>query len=287
MMTACTILAAGNPVEHVVSHELFRIGPIPFTNHMLMMLIAAVIMLVLFPRMARNYPLVPTGFRNLFETSLEWVRDGVARPVLHDHTDRFLPFIWTLFFFLLINNLLGMIPLSTLGGLATGNSHLFGTATTNISVTAALALVSFVVTHVAGLMEQYRHLLHEGRGAGVAMAATPVKYVKSMMPHIPGVVGIVMFPIFFILEVLIAPLVRPFALCMRLFANIMGGHILLAAILMMIPAVNGLANGGIAIVGIAACVALNCLELLVAVLQAYIFTFLTCLFIGSAISPEH
>ena len=287
MMTVCTILAAANPVEHVVSHELFKIGPIAFTNHMFMMLITAAIMLALFPRMARNYPLVPTGFRNLFETSLEWVREGVARPVLHDRTDRFLPFIWTLFFFLLINNLLGLLPLSALGGLTTGNTHLFGTATTNISVTAALALVSFVVTHAAGLLEQYRHLVHEGRPSGSAIAAAPFKYMMSMMPHIPGVVGVVMFPVFFLLEVIIAPLVRPFALCMRLFANIMGGHILLAAILAMIPAVNTLANGTLAVVGIASCVALNCLELLVAVLQAYIFTFLTCLFIGSAVSPEH
>ncbi|MBP7934042.1 MAG: F0F1 ATP synthase subunit A [Phycisphaerae bacterium] len=287
MTTVCTMLAAANPVEHVISHELFEIGPVAFTNHMFMMLITAVIMLVIFPRMARDYPLVPTGFRNLFETSLEWVREGVARPLLHDHTDRFLPFIWTLFFFLLINNLLGLIPLSAIGGLATGNSHLFGTATANISVTAALAAVSFVVTHAAGLMEQYRHLRHDGRPGGTAAALAPVKYLYSMVPHIPGILGMVMFPVFFILEVIVAPLVRPFALCMRLFANMMGGHVLLAAILMMIPAIKGVADGGLAIVGIAACTALNCLELLVAVLQAYIFTFLTCMFIGSAVSPEH
>lgn len=287
MMTADAMLAAATPVDHVISHQLFEIGPIPFTNHMLMMLITAAIMLAIFPRMARNYPLVPTGFRNLFETSLEWVREGLARPVLHDHTDRFLPFVWTLFFFLLINNLLGMLPLSTLGGLATGNSHLFGTATTNISVTAALALVSFVVTHAAGLVEQYRHLLHEGRSAGSAAAAAPVRYIRSMMPHIPGLLGIVMLPLFLLLEVIIAPLVRPFALCMRLFANIMGGHVLLAAILMMIPAIDTVGSGGLALVGIAACVAFSCLELLVAILQAYVFTFLTCLFIGSAVSPEH
>jgi len=287
-MTTCLfILASADPMQHVLPHVLFRLGPFPFTNHSLMLVITAAIMLISFSLLTRNYPMVPTGLRNLFETSLVFVRDGVARPVLHEHTDRFLPFAWTLFFFILINNLLGMIPLSTFSGLTVGNTHLFGTATANISVTSSLALIAFLATHVSGVTQQYRNGRHLGYSAGAAFLLAPVMHIYKMVPHVPGILGILMFPVFVVLEVIIAPLVRPFALAMRLFANLMGGHMLLAALLLMLPAVNGIANGGLALVGILACTAVNCLELLVAFLQAYIFVFLTCMFIGSAVNPEH
>jgi F-type H+-transporting ATPase subunit a len=81
--------------------------------------------------------------------------------------------------------------------------------------------------------------------------------------------------------------VKPFALAMRLFANILGGHILLAVLLMLIPVINGFAAGGMAIGMVVGCTAMNALELFVAFLQAYIFTFLSCLYIGMAINPEH
>jgi F-type H+-transporting ATPase subunit a len=110
--------------------------------------------------------------------------------------------------------------------------------------------------------------------------------MQSFVPQIPGVTGIVLFPFLFLLE-MIGVAVKPFALAIRLFANMMAGHIVLASLLLLIPVIKGLSEVGIAAPTIVGCAALNCLELFVAFLQAYIFTFLTCMFIGAAVSPEH
>jgi len=286
MIGEWTLLAAADPMQHVLPHRLFDLGPFVFTNHMLMLLISAVLMLLVFPVLARNYPMVPSGVRNLFETVMQFIRQQVAQPALHEHTDRFMPFLWTLFFFILFNNLLGLVPLDPLALLILGKGHVFGTATAGLSVTAGLAFVAFLVIHLSGMAEQYRHQRHLDRNVVISSVMAFVMYWYNFVPHIPGVVGVILFLPLLLLE-LIGALVKPFALAIRLFANMMAGHIVLASLLVLAPALRHIGDYGVAVPTILGCAALSCLELFVAFLQAYIFTFLTCMFIGAAVSPEH
>ncbi len=294
MMGTLALLAAADPMQHVLPHEIVRVGPFSFTNHMLMLLIAAVLMLLVFPALARRHlastigerPRAPRGFLNFFEAIMEFIRKEVAHPSLHQHTDRFLPFLWTLFFFVLFNNLLGLVPLNSLAASFFGKEHIFGTATAGLSVTAGLASISFLVFHGAGVIEQYRHKVHHGRSAAVAAALCVPAYLGTLAPHVPGVIGKLLFLPLLALEFLLS-FVKPFALAIRLFANMLAGHVVLASLLALAPAIHHLGDAGVAVPTVLGCVALSCLELFVAFLQAYIFTFLTSMFIGAAVSPDH
>ncbi len=265
------ILAADNPVSHVVDHPQLELGWLVITNHMIMMALAAVLMLLIFPLLARRYrsgQLVMTGTNNFFEALLVFIRDDVARPVLAEHTDRFIPFLWTLFFFVLINNLLGMLPLDVITG--TFMHHgIGGTATANLYVTGALALISFIVIQVSGI---------RANGLG--------NYLK----HFLGGAPIYMAPIMLVVE-FIGMLVKPFALAIRLFANMSAGHILLAVLISFVAAAwagLGPAGGiGIGVLAVLGATAIMVLELFVAFLQAYLFAFLTALFISQLVVHEH
>ncbi len=261
------ILASGNPLSHVVQHELFTIGDFAFSSHMLMMVVATVLMLIIFPLVARQKTMVPTGFRNFFESICVFLREEVAHPALGENTDRFIKYIWTTFFFILFCNLLGMIPTGSILYLVTGGNleitkHLGGTATANIWVTGALAGLSFIMTHISGI-------IHQG----------PFAYVKNFIPHVPWP----MIPVMYVLEA-IGALVKPFALALRLFANMLAGHTVLGALILIAMASQSYAISGVTLFG---CAALSLLELFVAFLQAYIFTFLTTMFIASAVHPDH
>lgn len=270
-MTA-VLLAASDPIAHVADRTLFHSGWLVVTNHMVMLVLAALLMLIVFPLITRPYRegwLVPTGTRNLFEAILMYLREDVVRPVLGDDTDRFIPFIWTLFFFILFNNLLGLLPLEALTGLIFAGHGFGGTATANIYVTATLAIVAFLVIQVSGIR-----------------ANGPVKYLS----HFLGGAPIYMAPVMVVVE-FIGMLVKPFALCIRLFANMSAGHIMLAVLVGFVAAAASAMGtaGGIA-VGIPVVLgstAIMCLELFVAFLQAYIFAFLTSLFIGQLVVHEH
>src|SRR4051812_16431775 len=104
-------LAAADPLDHVLPHRLFDVGPLHVTNQMFMALVAAGLMLLIFPPLFRK-PVsdAPRGTRNFFESILEFLRVEVFRPALKEHTDRFVPFLWTVFFFILFCNLLGQLP---------------------------------------------------------------------------------------------------------------------------------------------------------------------------------
>src|SRR3954465_6974461 len=136
---------AADPLEHVLPHHLFDIGGIHVNNQMFMGLVAAVLMLITFPILFRRpMPEAPTGARNFFESILEFLRVEVFRPALKEHTDRFVPFLWTIFFFILFCHPLGQIPFGEMITLFTGReSHWGGTATGAITTTAALALATF------------------------------------------------------------------------------------------------------------------------------------------------
>src|SRR5215210_2598956 len=105
-------MAAADPLDHVLPHKMhMHIGPFDLNNQMFMAAVAAVLMLLIFPVLfRRNVADVPRGARNFFESIMEFLRGEVFRPALKEHTDRFVPFLWTLFFFSLFCNLLGQIP---------------------------------------------------------------------------------------------------------------------------------------------------------------------------------
>ena len=236
-----------------------------FSNHMFMVGVATALLLCFIPMAMRSPKLVPGGGQNLIEAVCCYLRDDMAKPVLHDLTDKYIGFLWTIFFFVLTINLLGMVPSAQIITLITGGkhaSHLGGAATANIYVTAGLAMIVFVVTHVAGVREQ-----------GL------LPYLKNIAPPAPWW----LLPLIYPLE-LISHMVRPFTLAVRLFANMVAGHMVLATLLGLIMLFKHIGVAGISIAG---AVALSFLELLVAFLQAYVFTFLATLYIGSSVSPEH
>jgi F-type H+-transporting ATPase subunit a len=234
------------------------------TRLMVMELVAALlVMAVMIPlarHLARKGKHVPHGtFMNLFEALILFVRDGIARPTIGGHdADRFLPFLWTVFFFVLFCNLLGLVP---------G----FASATGNINVTAVLALTILGMVIVIGM-----------RRMG------PVGYWVGLVPPIEAPMWLKPFLWVLILIIEIAGLfIKHIVLAIRLFANMLAGHVVLTVILGFILQVMGTwLVFLVAPTSIAGVVALDLLELLVAVLQAYIFTFLSALYIGMTVHPH-
>src|SRR3954467_10260376 len=144
------LLLAADPTSHVIPHYLFSIGGLKVTNQMFMALVAAVLMLLIFPTLFRKADSgrveAPRGAKNFFESILEFLRVEVFRPALKENTDRFVPFLWTLFFFILFCNLLGQIPFDEILTVISGGrmqTHFGGTATGTLTTTAALAVCAF------------------------------------------------------------------------------------------------------------------------------------------------
>jgi F-type H+-transporting ATPase subunit a len=210
-------------------------------------------------------------FAHMIEVICVYLREEVARPLLKDRTDRLMPFLWTIFFFVLVNNLLGLIPIRDVLEMA-GVEHpvVGGTATQNIWVTGALALIAAIVFNGAALFR-----------------LGPVGFTKHMMGGLPWY----MFPIALLLLVIEAAgqfVIKPFALALRLFANMTAGHVLIATLLLFAgPALVGIvhaqslgSNLVTTVVSVSAIIALTFLELFVAFLQAFVFMFLTTIFIS-------
>lgn len=236
---------------------------IVFSNHMFMVMLAAFILAVLFSAFSHPERLVPKGFQNLIESVCVFLRDKMAKPILGESTDDYLAFIWTIFFFILTLNLLGLVPLESIIYLISKKpNNLAGSATANIWVTGGLATITFFTVHISGIKKQ--GLWH---------------YIKNFAPPVPWP----MIPIIYPLEIITA-FVRPFALAIRLFANMLAGHMVLGTFLALILIFK---NYGVAATSIGADVALSFLELLIAFIQAYIFAFLSTLFISFSISGEH
>ncbi len=268
-MAIPALLASADPLSHVLPHEVLHVGGQGVSNQLLMLLVSAVLMLIVFPIVARSKDLVPTGARNFFESILQFLREQVARPVLHDATDRFMPVLWTIFFLILFANLLGALPIDSVFTSITGKpSHVAGTATGGLAIAGGLAVCAFFAIHLGGIREQ--GFLH---------------YCRNFVPHVPWPLLILLIP----LE-LAAAFVKPFALCIRLFANMIAGHIVLAILLGF---TSELAHGfsgmsiGVTAASVLGATVISLLELFVCFLQAYIFTFLTTLFLGMAVHPEH
>ncbi|MFA5863698.1 MAG: F0F1 ATP synthase subunit A [Phycisphaerae bacterium] len=282
-------MASANPLDHVVAHDIFKIGSITVNNHMIMLTVVAVIMLVVFPIVTRRRQMVPTGVRNFFEAICVYFRDEVARPMLHDQTDRFIGLIWTFFFFILFCNLLGMVPIGSILFLASAGKlkEIGGTPTGNIYVTGALASLMFIMIHVSGIWQNMYLEHHHGKPWPQAVVKGFFLYWYKLVPPIGGVIGYILFPLLFLLEFL-GVASKSFALAVRLFANMLAGHTVLAIMLFFIALPTsygmGLFVAGASVVG---SVALSGLELFVAFLQAYIFTLLATVFIGMSVHQEH
>jgi len=279
-MTVGFLLASASPLDHVVQHpwgEPVVIGPFTLTllsNQIAMQFLAAALLAIFVPRAVRKTRghdevarLVPSGAGNFFEGVCQFLRKQVAEPAMGQHTDRFIKYIWTAFFFILFSNLLGLVPFDALFSLFGLKVHLGGTPTGNIWVTATLAVCTLVMIVVNGI-----------RIGGTAYLAH----------FCPGPIWLA--PLLVPVE-LIGLTAKIFALSVRLFANMLAGHVLLAVLLSFVAA----AYGALGVVGgflvgltvIAGSVAINMLEIFVAFLQAFIFTFLTALFIGQAVSVHH
>lgn len=238
-------------LDHKLAH-LFTVGnvSIDLTLHSLMMWIAGAILLIsLFIAKAQETN-VPFGLKNLLEALIVYIRDELVRPNMGEETDEYLPYFLTLFFFILLCNLLGLVPWGA-------------TATGNIAVTATLAITTFAMINIAGV-----------RKHGF------VHYVQSLIPH-----GLPfwLIPLMFVIEIL-GLFTKSFALCIRLFANMIAGHIVILALLGLIFIFHSVL---VAPISIAAAIGIGLLEVFVALLQTYIFVMLTALFVGSAVNPQH
>jgi F-type H+-transporting ATPase subunit a len=223
---------------------------VSITRYTVYMWLAAALMLLVFLPMARRRGGVHTGMYNLFEALVVYVRDEIVYANIGREDGRpYVPFIATLFFFILFMNLLGLVPFGA-------------TATGNLAVTGVLALFSFIAIEASGVI-----------------ANGPVKYARSLMPQgIPLVLAPVMIPI-----ELIGHVAKPFALMVRLFANMTAGHVVILSLLGLIFIIHSYL---VAPVAVAFSIFIYMLEILIAFIQAYIFATLTAVFIQLTRHPH-
>ncbi|MCE9668930.1 F0F1 ATP synthase subunit A [Myxococcus stipitatus] len=223
------------------------------TKHTVMMWLAALLLLgtVLVWSNRDKTKLVPRGTgANLIEMLVLFVRDELAiKNIGKEDGPRYVPYLLTAFFFILFMNLLGLVPW-------------MATATGNLAVTAGLAVCTFIVTQAAGI-----------RAAGLG------GYLKHLTGGVHPLLWIIMIPV----EVL-GLFTKPFALTMRLFANMLAGHIVL---FFLIGLIFILGHPAVAVVSVPFAFAIYLLELFVAFVQAYVFTLLSALFIGMAVATGH
>lgn len=223
------------------------------TKNVAAMLISMLLLLLVFIAMSRSYNrnnLKPRGLAALLEPIVLFVRDEIAIPNIGQNKyDRYLPYLLTVFFFIWFNNLLGLIPIFPGGANVTGN----------IAVTFILAIFTFLIVNFSGNKNYWKHIFNT--------------------PGVPKWLLPIMVPV-----EIIGVFTKPFALMMRLFANITAGHIMLLSIISLIFIFKA---PGVALGAIPLALFVSVLELLVAALQAYIFTVLSALFIGLAVADEH
>lgn len=222
------------------------------TKHVVFMWLAALLVFLVFSVVASKYKksIVPKGIANFFEIFVVFVKDEIAKPTIGRGFEKFLPYLLTIFFFILFGNFLGLVPYAS-------------TFTSNLGVTVTLAVITFLVTQVGGMM-------HNGVWG----------YVKGLMPHgIPWWMMPIMIPVEFL-----GLFTKPFALSIRLFANMLAGH---TVILALIGLIFFMGTYFVAPLSIGFALFIYLLEILVALIQAYIFTMLSALFIGMAVHQEH
>ncbi len=246
---------AGQPDEEVNA----AIYDISITKNVASLLFSVVCLLLIFLSVANAYTTnpkkAPSGLQSFVEPLIIFIRDEVAKPSIGARYERFMPYLLTIFFFILFNNLLGLIPV------APGGANLTG----NIAVTMVLAIITFIITSVNGTKHYWGHIF--------------------AMPGVPKPILIILTPI----EIL-GVFLKPFVLMIRLFANMTAGHIIALSFFAMIfifGEMNTGAGFGVSIVSVAFTVFMGLLELLVAFLQAYVFTLLSAMYFGTALEDAH
>jgi F-type H+-transporting ATPase subunit a len=222
--------------------ESVKVYDFSLTRNVVQMLLA----LILFVTSA------PKGSQSLLEPVITFVRDEVAKPNLGHKYEKYLPYLLTVFFFILINNIFGLIP---------GSANVTG----NIAFTAVLGLISFVVIMFSTNSHYWGHIFNPpGVPIGVKFILVPVEFLSVF--------------------------IKPFALIIRLFANMVAGHIIIICLISLIfifGELNPIAGWGASPLSIGFTVFIYLIEVLVAFLQAFIFTMLTAVFIGQAFEGEH
>lgn len=225
--------------------------------------VSVIILLLIFLNIAKSAKnranQAPTGMQNLFEPIILFVRDELARPAIGDSKyEKFMPFLLTAFFFILINNLLGLIPIFPFGSNVTGN----------IAVTLVLALFTFFITSFNGNKHYWKEIYNPD-------VPWWLKYPIPLMPivELSGVIT------------------KPFVLMVRLFANMLAGHMIVTVFISLIFIFNELmgieAGLGVSVVSVAFSVFIFILDILVSFIQAYVFTLLSALYFGMATTEHH
>lgn len=235
-----------------------KVYDLSLTRNVVQMLLALIIFTWIMLRIAKRYKSgvgvvsAPKGSQSLLEPVITFVRDEVAKPNLGHKYEKYLPYLLTVFFFILINNIFGLIP---------GSANVTG----NIAFTAVLGVISFVVIMFSTNKHYWGHIFNPpGVPLGVKFILVPVEFLSVF--------------------------IKPFALIIRLFANMVAGHIIIICLISLIfifGELNPIAGWGASPLSIAFTVFIYLIEVLVAFLQAFIFTMLTAVFIGQAFEGGH
>jgi F-type H+-transporting ATPase subunit a len=245
-----------NDHEHIVRinedgsiNEAVHPMDFSITKNVATLMIGALLLLLIFTAVSKGYTTnkgkAPKGIQSFMEPLIVYMRDEVVKPSIGKNYGKYFPYLLTLFFFIFINNLLGLLP---------GGANLTG----NIAITLVLALISFLITNLSANKYYWKHIL---------------------LPDTPKWMWAIMIPV----EV-VGVLMKPLSLMIRLFANITAGHIIMLSLFGLIFIFK---NWAVApAVGVFA-LFMSAIELLVAFLQAFIFTLLTSMYIGSAIEEHH
>lgn len=228
------------------------------TKNVFSILLAVAILLFMFLSIAKAYTTnkgkAPKGLQSFMEPLIVFIRDEVAKPSIGHEYEKFMPYLLTLFFFIWVNNMMGLIPVFPFGANVTGN----------IAVTMTLALFTFALTHINAKGSYWKHIF---------------------APDVP----VWLYPLMIPIEI-IGVLVKPVVLTLRLFANITAGHIIALAFFSLIfifGAMTPIAGYGVSVVSVAFTIFMNFMELLVAFLQAYVFTLLSAIYFGMAVEDHH
>lgn len=269
----------GNYKGYFISHQDMNAGKIvrkgadgeevrpyldfSFTKNVLAIFISMFILVFVFLSVAKAYKIregkAPKGLQSFLEPIIVFVRDDIAKASIGEKKhEKFLPFLLTVFFFVLINNLLGLVPFFPGGANITGN----------IGVTGVLAAFTFIIITFSGNKNYWLHIVN---APGVPW------WLKIPVPLMP------------IVE-LMGVITKPFVLMVRLFANISAGHIIILGFVSLIFIFGEISAGlgyGVAVISVAFSIFMGILELLVAFIQAYVFTLLSALYFGMATEESH
>lgn len=248
----------GKLVKLLPDGSMERPVDISITKNVFGLFVSCIVLIVIFLIVAKGYRKrkegIPSGLQALFEPLIIFVRDEIAKKSIGEkHYERYVPYLLTLFFFILINNILGLVPIFPFGANLTGN----------ITITAVLALFTFIVTNFTGGKEYYKEIFNR--------------------PGVPWMLKIPL-PLMPVIE-LIGCFTKPFVLAIRLFANIMAGHIVMLGFISLIFIVAEISiyiGAAMSVVSLFLAIFMDFLELLVAFIQAYIFTLLSAIYFGAA-----